>query len=76
MDDPLVRVLESAELVAGAAARRITVAGADLLLVRLADRRVAAFAASCPHQRTDLGAAACCDGRVRCPLHLYEYDLD
>ena len=76
MDEPLVCVLESAELVTGAAVRRIAVAGADLLLVRLADSRVAAFAASCPHQRTDLGTAAFCDGRVRCPLHLYEYDLD
>ena len=76
VDEPLVRVLASGELVAGAAPRRATVAGADLLLVRLPDSRVVAFAATCPHQRTDLEGATFCDGRVRCPLHLYEYDLE
>jgi nitrite reductase/ring-hydroxylating ferredoxin subunit len=70
------RVLPSGEVAAGDAPRRLTVAGADLLLVRLPDDRVVAFAATCPHQRTDLQGAAFCDGRVRCPLHLYEYDLE
>ena len=76
MDEPLVRALASGELVAGAAPRRVTVAGADLLVARLPDSRVVAFAAACPHQGTDLEGATFCDGRVRCPLHLYEYDLE
>ncbi len=76
VDQPLVRVLASGELVAGAAPRRITLAGVDLLLARLPDSRVVAFAATCPHQRTDLEGATFCDGRIRCPLHLYEYDLE
>ena len=70
------RVLPSAELVVGAAPRRMTVAGADLLVARLGDGRVVAFAAACPHQRTDLADATLCEGRVRCTLHLYEYDLE
>jgi nitrite reductase/ring-hydroxylating ferredoxin subunit len=69
------RVLPSGELAAGRP-RRVTVAGSDLLLVRLADDRVVACAAACPHQRTDLEGAAFADGRVRCPLHLYEYELE
>ena len=69
-------MLASGELVAGAAPRRVAVAGADLLLARLPDSRVVAFAATCPHQRSDLEGATFCEGRVRCPLHLYEYDLE
>ena len=69
-------MLASGELVAGAAPRRVAVAGADLLLARLPDSRVVAFAATCPHQRSDLDVATFCEGRVRCPLHLYEYDLE
>ncbi len=70
------RVVPAGELTAGAPPRRIAIAGSDVLLVRLSDDRVAAFVAACPHQRTDLEGATFCDGRVRCPLHLYEYDLD
>jgi nitrite reductase/ring-hydroxylating ferredoxin subunit/predicted secreted protein len=70
------RVVPSGELAAGGPPRRVTVAGADLLLVRLPDGRVVACAAMCPHQRTDLEGATFSDGRVRCPLHLYEYDLE
>lgn len=76
MDGPLVRVGPSSEVTAGGPPRRVTFAGAELLLVRLPDDRVVAFSATCPHQRTDLEGATFCDGRVRCPLHLYEYDLD
>ncbi|HEX2047802.1 MAG TPA: Rieske 2Fe-2S domain-containing protein [Acidimicrobiales bacterium] len=70
------RGLPSGELAAGGPPRRLTVAGSDLLLVRLAGGRVVAFTASCPHQRTDLDGATFVDGWVRCPLHLYEYDLE
>ena len=70
------RVLPSGEVAAGDPPRRVRSAGADLLLVRQTDDRVVAFAATCPHQRTDLEGATFCDGRVRCPLHLYEYDLE
>ena len=69
------RVLASGEVHAGAAPRPVTVAGTAVLIARLADGRVVAFAATCPHQRTDLAGATLGEGRVRCSLHLYEYDL-
>ena len=70
------RVLASGELPPGATPRRATVAGADVLIARLPEGRVVAFAAACPHQRTDLADATLGEGRVRCRLHLYEYDLE
>lgn len=78
VDGQLVRVLASGELPESTAGdariRRIDVAGTDVLLGRLAGGRVVAFAATCPHQRTDLGGATFFDGLVRCPLHLYLYE--
>ena len=47
----------------------------DTLVVRLEDGRVAAFAATCPHQATDLADGCVVGGRIRCALHHYEYDL-
>ena len=69
-------VLPSGDLPPGSPPRRVKVAGAGVMVARLAEGRVVAFSATCPHQRTDLGDATLCDGRVRCPLHLYEYDLE
>ena len=73
VEELLVRVVASADV--GSAARRVTVGGFDVLVLRLADGRPVAFAATCPHQRTDLGDGCMVDGRIRCPLHHYEYDV-
>lgn len=73
VDAPLVRALPSAEL-AGGVTRRVTVEATEVMLGRLEDGRVVAFAADCPHQRTDLGRAAFVEGVVQCPLHGYCYD--
>ena len=79
MEPPLVRVLPSAELLAqsagGSPIRRASVAGTDVLLGRLAGGQLVAFAASCPHQQTDLAEASFVAGAIRCPRHDYLYDL-
>lgn len=46
-----------------------------MLLVRLAGGRAVAFAATCPHQATDLGDGCLVGERIQCRLHHYEYDL-
>lgn len=68
----MVRVVPSADV--GSGFLGVTVGGVDVLLARLADGRVVAFAATCPHQRTDLGDGCLVDGRIRCTRHHYEYD--
>lgn len=74
----MIRALPSGELRAGEAGdtdlRRVEVDGEDVLLARLADGQVVAFAGFCPHQMTDLGDATIWDGKVRCPRHNYLYD--
>ena len=78
MDPQLVRVLPSAELPVATAddsgIRRVDVAGTAVLVARGPDG-VVAFAPTCPHQKTDLRRATVDGGRIRCALHLYEYDL-
>ena len=74
MSPPLVRVLPSAELPVESRIHRVAVAGTAVLLGRLADGTVVAFAATCPHQQTDLTTATFDGGGVRCPLHGYTYD--
>ncbi|MDQ2827231.1 MAG: Rieske 2Fe-2S domain-containing protein [Actinomycetota bacterium] len=78
MDEALVRALPSADLLAESPGepniRMVTVEGVDVLLGRLADGPVVAFAARCPHQQTNLEDATFFDGLVRCPLHVYLYD--
>jgi nitrite reductase/ring-hydroxylating ferredoxin subunit/predicted secreted protein len=54
--------------------RRARVGRGDILLVRLADGEVVAFATQCPHQNTDLELAKLWDGNVRCARHNYLYD--
>lgn len=46
----------------------------EILVARLHDGGVVAFASTCPHQDTDLGDATEWDGSIRCPRHLYLYD--
>ncbi len=67
------RTLRSGDLMAGeifaaTAGRRV------VLVARLGDGEAVAFAASCPHQGTDLEGATIWDGKVRCPKHQYMYD--
>lgn len=45
-----------------------------VLVARLNDGRVVAFAPRCPHQVTALDDATISDGRMRCPRHGYVYD--
>lgn len=78
VDDGLVRVMASAECPMGTpqepALQVVSVTGTEVILVRLADGDVAAFASRCPHQGTDLSGASFFDGQLRCPYHLYLYD--
>jgi len=46
-----------------------------VLLVRLAGGRAVAFAATCPHQATDLADGCLVGERIQCRLHHYEYDV-
>ena len=76
--DDLVRAIPSADLPTSVIGephiRRVSVGAVDVLLARLEERGVVAFAATCPHQETNLEAATFWDGKIRCPLHLYLYD--
>ena len=78
MDEPLVRVLPSADLEAETPGeprlKKVTVGDKDILLGRLSTGPVVAFADTCPHQSTQLDGATFFDGRIRCPQHVYLYD--
>lgn len=73
-----VRVLRSTDLAAGegleSQIRDVRVGGKTVLVGRLNDGRVVAFADTCPHEQTDLKQATFVDGKVRCPRHNYIYD--
>ena len=69
----MVRTLPSTALTTSRI-RAVDVAGTRLLLARLSTGEVVAFAATCPHQRTDLQDASVVDGGIQCPLHSYVYD--
>ncbi len=74
----MFRALRSEELPAGEGVhtriRRIPAGEGHLLLARLNDGQVVAFAPRCPHQVTALDDATISDGRMRCPRHGYIYD--
>ncbi len=76
--DEMVRVMASGDCPLGTPQepelRTVSVADTEIILVRLAEGDVAAFAGQCPHQGTDLASASFFDGRLRCPHHLYLYD--
>lgn len=55
--------------------RGAIVGRAEVLMVRLEDGTVAAFAAHCPHQGTPLDGATLFDDNLRCPRHVFIYDL-
>ena len=74
----MLKALPSEELVAGEGIetkiRRVRIGDGHVMLARLDDGRVVAFAPSCPHQATDLDDATIWDGIMRCPRHSYQYD--
>jgi nitrite reductase/ring-hydroxylating ferredoxin subunit len=47
-----------------------------VLVARLSSGQVVAFAERCPHQNTPLDDAALWEGSLRCPRHLYLYNLE
>ncbi|HEX2027848.1 MAG TPA: Rieske (2Fe-2S) protein [Nitriliruptorales bacterium] len=52
----------------------VEVAGHRLLLGRLADGRVVAFNAACPHQGQPMDRGEVVGGTIVCPHHRYGYD--
>ena len=79
MDTGFRRVLRSDKLVAGGPGeprlKGARVGRTELLLVRFGTGDVAAFAAHCPHQGTPLDNATLFDDHLRCPRHVFLYDL-
>lgn len=78
MDARYVPVMRSEDLSPGTAddagIRQARLGDSTVLLARLQGGDVVAFAASCPHQATDLELAELWDGNVRCARHNYLYD--
>ncbi len=74
----MFQALRSDELRAGEGAgtqiRRVRNGDGHVMVARLADGRLVAFAPSCPHQVTPLDDATLHDGVMRCPRHGYQYD--
>jgi nitrite reductase/ring-hydroxylating ferredoxin subunit len=74
----MFRALRSDELSPGEGEgtqiRRIRMGEGHVMVARLADGRLVAFAPSCPHQVTPLDDATIRDGVLRCPRHGYQYD--
>lgn len=74
-EDGFVRVAASAD-VGGAPFLRVTVAGTEVLVGRLADGTVRAFSPRCPHLQQPLTSAIVTGSTLECPFHFYAYDLD
>jgi nitrite reductase (NADH) small subunit len=72
------QALRSDELPAGEGAatqiRRVRMGDGHVMVARLTDGRLVAFAPSCPHQVTPLDDATIHEGVMRCPRHGYQYD--
>lgn len=66
------RTLRSSDLLPGEIFA--ATAGRHLLIARLTDGEVVAFASNCPHQNTELEGATVWDNKIRCPRHQYLYD--
>ncbi|HUR18824.1 MAG TPA: Rieske 2Fe-2S domain-containing protein [Acidimicrobiales bacterium] len=80
MEEPVLRrVMRSEKLLPAAPGephlRGAKVGRAEVLMVRLESGLVAAFAAHCPHQGTPLDGATLFDDSLRCPRHVFLYDL-
>ncbi len=76
----MIRGMRSEELPAGEGnktqIRRVRTEDGHILVARLADGSLVAFAPSCPHQITALDDATITDGVLRCPKHAYLYEAD
>jgi len=70
--------MPSSDLPAGAPGvpdiRRTRAGPIEVLITRLTNGEVAAFATTCPHQETDLEGATLWDDKLRCGRHQYLYD--
>jgi nitrite reductase/ring-hydroxylating ferredoxin subunit len=51
-------------------------AGGKPLCLIYADQELYAVAATCPHAGADLSKGWCADGKLICPFHRYQYDLN
>jgi len=51
-------------------------AGGKLLCLIYADGKLFAVSATCPHAGADLSKGWCAEGKLICPFHRYQYDLD
>lgn len=54
---------------------KVSAGGKQLCLVN-ADKGLYAVAATCPHAGADLSKGRCEDGKIICPFHRYQYDLN
>jgi len=54
---------------------KINAGGKQLCLVNV-DDKLYALAATCPHARADLSKGWCDNGKIVCPFHRYQYDLN
>ncbi len=74
----MFKALRSDELPAGEGAgtqiRRVRMGDGHVMVARLTDGRLVAFAPSCPHQVTPLDDATLHERVMRCPRHGYQYD--
>ena len=80
MEESFRRVLRS-DQVRPATSNRLDIHPVQLsdrrvLVTRLESGQVVAFADRCPHQNTPLDDAALWEDSLRCPRHLYLYDLE
>jgi nitrite reductase/ring-hydroxylating ferredoxin subunit len=51
-------------------------AGGKPICLICADEKLYAVAATCPHAGADLSKGWCADGKLICPFHRYQYNLD
>ena len=79
MEPTLRAVLRSEDCVAGPPGEpglhKVKVGRTEVLVTRLPQGDVVAFAAQCPHQETPLDEASFFEGKLRCGRHLYLYDI-
>jgi phenylpropionate dioxygenase-like ring-hydroxylating dioxygenase large terminal subunit len=74
-EDGYVRVAASGD-VGGPPFLRVELAGHPVLLARLDDGGIRAFAAGCPHLGQPLTHGILGGRTLECPFHFYAYDLD
>jgi nitrite reductase/ring-hydroxylating ferredoxin subunit len=76
----MIRGMRSEELPAGEGnktqIRRVRTEDGHILVARLQDGGLVAFAPSCPHQVTPLDDATITECVLRCPKHAYLYEAD